>query len=74
MGSSDEGVQKSREIEKLIRQDEKNMSKEVKLLLLGALLSEQDWLPLRSFFGSSGILMAAGQVLVRVASRQFSSR
>lgn len=36
MGSSDEGVQKSREIEKLIRQDEKRMSKEVKLLLLGA--------------------------------------
>ncbi|KAI5840531.1 guanine nucleotide binding protein, alpha subunit [Morchella snyderi] len=35
-GSADVGAQKSREIEKLIRQDEKKMSKEVKLLLLGA--------------------------------------
>lgn len=37
-GSADVGAQKSREIEKLIRQDEKRMSKEVKLLLLGELL------------------------------------
>ncbi|KAL0636549.1 G-Protein alpha subunit [Maublancomyces gigas] len=36
MGSSDPSSQKSREIERLIRQDEKRMSKEVKLLLLGA--------------------------------------
>lgn len=34
------GAQKSREIEKLIRQDEKRMSKEVKLLLLGELLPQ----------------------------------
>jgi guanine nucleotide-binding protein subunit alpha len=38
-GSADkedvEGANKSREIDKLIRQDEKKMSREVKLLLLG---------------------------------------
>lgn len=32
---TDVHTQKSREIERLIRQDEKKMSKEVKLLLLG---------------------------------------
>ncbi|KAL7272779.1 G-Protein alpha subunit [Rhizina undulata] len=35
-GGSDAEQQRSREIEKLLRQDEKKMSKEVKLLLLGA--------------------------------------
>jgi guanine nucleotide-binding protein subunit alpha, other len=38
-GSADredvEGANKSREIDKLIRQDEKKMAREVKLLLLG---------------------------------------
>ncbi|RPA89567.1 guanine nucleotide binding protein, alpha subunit [Choiromyces venosus 120613-1] len=35
-GSPNEGAQRSREIERLIRQDEKRIAKEVKLLLLGA--------------------------------------
>ncbi|PUU74549.1 guanine nucleotide binding protein, alpha subunit [Tuber borchii] len=35
-GTTDAGAQKSREIERLIRQDEKRIAKEVKLLLLGA--------------------------------------
>ncbi|KAG0635869.1 guanine nucleotide binding protein, alpha subunit [Tuber brumale] len=35
-GTPDAGAQRSREIERLIRQDEKRMAKEVKLLLLGA--------------------------------------
>ncbi|CUS07514.1 unnamed protein product [Tuber aestivum] len=35
-GAPDEGAQRSREIERLIRQDEKRIAKEVKLLLLGA--------------------------------------
>lgn len=35
-GTADAGAQKSREIERLIRQDEKRIAKEVKLLLLGA--------------------------------------
>ncbi|KAG0129296.1 guanine nucleotide binding protein, alpha subunit [Tuber indicum] len=35
-GTPDTGAQRSREIERLIRQDEKRMAKEVKLLLLGA--------------------------------------
>lgn len=34
---AEDGVAKSREIEKLIRADEKKAAKEVKLLLLGAL-------------------------------------
>lgn len=35
MGESDDDTKRHREIDKLIRQDEKRMSKEVKLLLLG---------------------------------------
>jgi len=35
-GKDDAGLKRHREIEKLIRQDEKRMAKEVKLLLLGA--------------------------------------
>ena len=34
-GTGDAGIKRHNEIEKLIRQDEKRMSKEVKLLLLG---------------------------------------
>jgi guanine nucleotide-binding protein subunit alpha len=34
-GKDDAGLKRHREIEKLIRQDEKRMAKEVKLLLLG---------------------------------------
>lgn len=34
--SEEEGITRSRELDKVIRQDEKRMSREVKLLLLGA--------------------------------------
>jgi len=37
-GTADAGAQKSREIERLIRQDEKRIAKEVKLLLLGTVV------------------------------------
>ena len=37
-GATDAGAQKSREIERLIRQDEKRIAKEVKLLLLGTVV------------------------------------
>jgi hypothetical protein len=39
----DSGVARSRELDKLIRQDEKRMSKEVKLLLLGEFLLLHWW-------------------------------
>lgn len=37
--TDDAGMTRSRELDKMIRADEKRMSKEVKLLLLGAYLS-----------------------------------
>jgi len=67
----DPDAKKSRDIEKQLREDQKRMAKEVKLLLLG---TEHHCMRSREKNGTKYNLLTATQVRVNPASRRSSSR